>query len=339
MRRLLVSAVVLSTSSPWPVRGAAATATPSAWVGTYTLGGQDDLAVTLSGKQALVALGAGHADAQSVPLSTAKRTHPVPASGPAGAGRLRRRHGRRPAQRHGPAGRRPRHVHRAPGAGAQPPRPRALPGSGGIEAVVDDPYGPARLVDLDSGRVRALYPAGAAFAIGSGFATRAPATGAASFGARSARIDGQAAQRLRVRQLEVRFRSGAATLAGTLLAPARRGKHAGGRVRARLRARRSGPTSPTSRPCCSATVSPCSTTTSAASASRRVPIPASRRRRPRSTRSRATPRLRRGSSPRSPRSTAPASGSRARARPAGSRRSPRRARPRSGSSSSSPGRR
>src|SRR6187551_753143 len=37
-------------------------------------------------------------------------------------------------------------------------------------AVVDDPYGPARLVDLSTGRVRALYPSGRTFSIGSGFA-------------------------------------------------------------------------------------------------------------------------------------------------------------------------
>ena len=41
-------------------------------------------------------------------------------------------------------------------------------------AVVDDPYGPPRLVDLAAGRVHALYPAGTSFSIGSGFATAAP---------------------------------------------------------------------------------------------------------------------------------------------------------------------
>ena len=30
-------------------------------------------------------------------------------------------------------------------------------------AVVDDPYGPARLVDLDSGELHGLYPAGGGF--------------------------------------------------------------------------------------------------------------------------------------------------------------------------------
>src|SRR5215217_16467 len=39
---------------------------------------------------------------------------------------------------------------------------RGLYGSDGRLAVVDDPFGPARLVDLGSGEVHALYPAGRA---------------------------------------------------------------------------------------------------------------------------------------------------------------------------------
>ena len=96
----------------------------------------------------------------------------------------------------------------------------------GAQAVVDDPYGPARLVDLESGRVRALYPAGATFAIGSGFATRSPVSGTAGFDVNGARIDGRAARRVGLRQLEVRFRSGATTLSGTLTLPPGAGKHA-----------------------------------------------------------------------------------------------------------------
>ena len=44
----------------------------------------------------------------------------------------------------------------------------------GRQAVVDDPYGQERFVDVDSGAVNALYPSGERFVIGSGFATRAP---------------------------------------------------------------------------------------------------------------------------------------------------------------------
>ncbi len=98
---------------------------------------------------------------------------------------------------------------------------------GGQTAVIDDPYGPARIVDLDSGRVRAIYPAGAGFSIGSGFATRAPSTGTARFGTGAAVIDGKQAARVGVRQLEVQFRSGGTRLSGTLLIPPGAGKHAG----------------------------------------------------------------------------------------------------------------
>ena len=48
---------------------------------------------------------------------------------------------------------------------------------GGSLALVEDPYGPPRLVDLARGRVNALYPSGAAFSLGSGFATATPTRG------------------------------------------------------------------------------------------------------------------------------------------------------------------
>ena len=96
---------------------------------------------------------------------------------------------------------------------------------GGVQAVVDDPYGPARLVDLESGAVHGLYPAGAGFAIGSGFATRDPTEGTARFDAAGAQLAGKAASRQRLRQLEVRFASGSAVLSGTLTLPSGPGRH------------------------------------------------------------------------------------------------------------------
>jgi dienelactone hydrolase len=90
---------------------------------------------------------------------------------------------------------------------------------------VDDPYGPARLVDLDSGAVNGLYPAGKAFAIGSGFATRAPVRGTARFSIADADVAGVRAARQATRQLEVRFPSGNATLSGTLTLPSGSGPH------------------------------------------------------------------------------------------------------------------
>jgi dienelactone hydrolase len=206
--------------------GTASPAASGSWVGTYRLGGGDDLAVTLSGRRALVVLGAGHATLQTVPLSTA-------------GGRIGFQIPGRPATIFFDGAITNGMLAGSVRQGALKGTFSARPGSGaglvarGIyragssrEAVVDDPYGPARLLDLDTGKVRALYPAGAGFAIGSGFATRAPSTGKASFGTTSARIDGSAATRLLVRQLEVRFRSGNVTLAGTLSIPPGAGKHA-----------------------------------------------------------------------------------------------------------------
>ena len=226
MRRLLVSAVMISTLVAVSGVGAATTATTGSWVGSYTLGGADELSVTLRGKQALVALGVGHANLQSVPLSSA-------------GGRVRFELPGRPATLVFDgvivSGRLTGTVRQGGARGtftARPGTARGLvarglyQGSGGIEAVVDDPYGPARLVDLENGKVRALYPSGSSFVIGSGFATRAPAMGTAAFDTKTARIDGRLMQRLRVRQLEVRFRSGSATLAGTLSLPPGAGKHA-----------------------------------------------------------------------------------------------------------------
>jgi dienelactone hydrolase len=99
-------------------------------------------------------------------------------------------------------------------------------GGGHATVVVDDPYGPARLVDLDSGEVHGLYPDGPAFLIGSGFATRNPVGGTARFDAAGARLAGESVSRRRLRQLEVRFRSGDAVLSGTLTLPPARGRHA-----------------------------------------------------------------------------------------------------------------
>ena len=319
--------------------GTASPAASGSWVGRYTLGGGDELAVTLSGKQALVALGAGHADLQAVPLSTAGgrirfqlpgRPAPVVFDGAIANGKLAGTV--RQGTLRGTFSARP-----GSGAGLVA---RGLYRSGGtLEAVVDDPYGPARLVDLDSGKVRALYP-------------RAPASRSAP-GSRpahrrreqppsapaSARIAGSTAKRV-----PCRGSSRCASAAAPPPSPARSRSHP---ARASTppspsstaRARRSGPTSPISRRCCCGRASPCSSTTSGATASPAASTPARRRPPARSTPWRAMRRRPRASWPPSRRSIAPASGSRARARRAGSCPSlPHASRP-SGSSSSSPARR
>ena len=338
MGRLLAGVAGLATLVAVVGVGTASPAASGSWVGRYTLGGGDELAVTLSGKQALVALGAGHADLQAVPLSTA-------------GGRIRFQLPGRPAAvvfdgaiangklagtvRQGTL----RGTFSArPGSGAGLVA-RGLYRAGSTnEAVVDDPYGPARLVDLDSGKVRALYPAGAGFAIGSGFATRAPSTGTATFGPTSARIEGSTAKRIRVRQLEVRFRSAHRHPRRNPVDPARRVASTQPLRSSTAPARQSGRISPISRRCCCDTASPCSSTTSGATASPEASIPVRRRPPARSTPWRAMRRRQPASSPPSRRSIAPASGSPARARPAGSRPSPPHASRPFGSSSSSPAR-
>jgi dienelactone hydrolase len=206
--------------------GERAAAVPGSWVGGYVLSGPGELSFSTRNGTALVALGAGHADLQSVPVSSVGgrvrfqlpgRPAPVVFDGLVKGGRLEG------TVRQG-AARGTFSVRPGSAAGLVA---RGLYDLGGKPlAVVDDPYGPARLVDLDSGRVRALYPSGPIFAIGSGFATRAPVTGTARFGLAAPRIEGRPARRLSVRQIEVRFRSGAATLSGTLSLPAGNGRHA-----------------------------------------------------------------------------------------------------------------
>ena len=93
-------------------------------------------------------------------------------------------------------------------------------------AVVDDPYGPPRLVDLEGGRVHALYGSGRSFSIGSGFATRLPERGRVRLDARGGTIGGRRVRLLGLRSAQVRFRSGGATLAGTLMMPPGRGPRA-----------------------------------------------------------------------------------------------------------------
>jgi dienelactone hydrolase len=88
-----------------------------------------------------------------------------------------------------------------------------------VLAVVDDQYGPARLDDLDTGEVHALYPRGNGFDVGSGFATRKPVAGAVHLGASGGTILGAPATRVSLRQFEVRFPSRGATLSGTLTLP------------------------------------------------------------------------------------------------------------------------
>ena len=132
------------------------------WVGTYTLGGPGSISVGLAGKRATVVLGVGHADLQTVALSAAGdhvrftlpgRPQPVVfdarLKGAALTGTVRQgaTSGSFQAKRGSATELIARGFYRAGG--------RAL-------AVVDDPYGPARLVDLETRRrARAVSRRGA----------------------------------------------------------------------------------------------------------------------------------------------------------------------------------
>ena len=209
-----------------PGAGAAGAGVAGPWVGTYSLGGPGTVTFTLNGRRAVVALGVGHAGTQTVAAATAGgHVHFQVAGRPRPLvfdARLRRG-ALRGTVRQGMA----RGSFRAR-------RGRALaliaPGlyraGSSVLAVVDDPYGPARLVDLDSGEVHAVYPSGSGFDIGAGFATREPTEGSAHFDAAGGVVHGRRAPRVAVRQLEVRFSSGSTTLSGTLTMPVGPGRRA-----------------------------------------------------------------------------------------------------------------
>ena len=209
--------------------GSLAARPPSAtgsWVGALTLGGSTELGVAIEGRRATVALGVGHAGLQTVRLS-ARGTgirfelpgRPAPLAfvlrveGGALVGTVTQGRARGSVRaRRGPF---PSLLARG-----------LYAADGETIAVVDDPYGPARLVGLELGSVHALYPRDGGFRIGAGFATREPTLGSARFDATGAVLSGARKARVRVRELEVRFPSAGATLSGTLMLPAGPGRHA-----------------------------------------------------------------------------------------------------------------
>src|SRR5215210_161272 len=160
---------------------AAPAAGTTSWVGTYRLGTGAPVQITFvcADRHALVALGVGHAGLQSVPARGYRFALPGAPSPLVFNGRVVRGRVTGVVRQGGVRGRFQAHRGAAPALDA-----RGLYATAArTYAVVDDPYGPERLVELESGEVHALYPGGGRFVIGSGFATRAPETGAATFGA------------------------------------------------------------------------------------------------------------------------------------------------------------
>ena len=221
---LLVLTVALVCAGSAGVASGSGSALRGSWVGTYTLNRLDDIVVAAAGSRATVALGAGHAGAQAVPISTS-------------GGRLRFRIAGVPPvvfngkiERTRISGTVTQGTLRGAFRLRKGPAPALLArglyaGAGRTVAFVDDPYGPARVVDLDSGGVHAVFGSGTTFVVGAGFATRDPSVGTARFDASRAQLEGVTASRIRLRELEVRFSGGGAALAGTLTLPPGPGPH------------------------------------------------------------------------------------------------------------------
>lgn len=195
------------------------------WVGTYELGGPGELTLDVHGDRAVVVLRAGQSDPRPVAVSSAGGRlrfevpgRPTPlvvearAEGSRLAGTVRQGGVTGPltASRGSVSGALARGVYGPPGKRI---------------AVVDDPHGPPRLVDLATGSTRGLFAHGDGFAIGSGFATELPAAGCATFSAGGSVVAGRRLRRVPLPQLEVRFRAGDATLSGTLTLPPGPGRH------------------------------------------------------------------------------------------------------------------
>src|SRR5262245_40519104 len=160
---LLVCVCPLATGS---AQSATSSAMAGWWVGSYNLAGPGSLTFELGTRRAFVALGVGHAGGQAVRISIARsrvrfklpgRPKPLVFDGRYRGGRING------TVRQGKL----RGLFRVRRGEA---RSLIAPGFYSVGdrllGVVDDPYGPARLVDLDSGAVNALYPSGDAFTIG-----------------------------------------------------------------------------------------------------------------------------------------------------------------------------
>ena len=170
LKRLLIIALALAIAG---AAGSGSAAPRGDWVGTYSVGKayKVDVTVASRGVRAAVALGVGHADAQTVDGSLDRRS----------ASASRCRAGRR-LRSTGGCGRR-RHRDDAAGLGARSFAlrrgsgaalfARGFFGSGAPRwALVDDPYGPARADELERRARCTASTETARFQLGSGWSTR-----------------------------------------------------------------------------------------------------------------------------------------------------------------------
>jgi dienelactone hydrolase len=220
---LVAGVICVTTSLAATAAGARSAGITGSWTGRYTLGAPADVSLTIHGTRARVALGAGQGGPREVGVSASGDVRfRVPGRPPLVFRAALRGDALVGTVEQGRA-RGAFNAHRGADSALFA---RGLYARGGrTVAVVDDPYGPARLVDLDSGEVHALFPTGAGFRIGSGFAAERPSRGSARFDLTAARLPGGRLARVRVRELEVRFPSAGSMLSGTLALPPGRGPH------------------------------------------------------------------------------------------------------------------
>ena len=160
MKRLMVVVPLALTSLCRFAGGRSGSPLAGAWIGSYTLNGPGPgLARRRWWSRGRCARRRPCRRADRVGEGL-RRAHPLPVAGPSGAARLRRTPREWAAGRSGGAGPRARDISCAPWHRTGTGRARPLRVGDGVQAVVDDPYGPARLVDLESGAVHGLYPAG-----------------------------------------------------------------------------------------------------------------------------------------------------------------------------------
>lgn len=232
MVRTLSSAVLvlalLAASTGRSDADSSASAPSGTWLGTSALGNRSPVAlgVRFAGRRALAALGAGHVDAQNVSIKSAggriRFTLPGRPAPVAFDGRLRGAH-LAGTTRQGSA----RGTFTLLRGNAAALLARGYFGEAATRrAVVDDPFGAARLVDLETGELHGLFGAGPTFAVGAGWSTQTPSVGTVRLDPAAATIAGAKLARRPVRQYEVRFASGGTTLAGTLTLPPGPGRRA-----------------------------------------------------------------------------------------------------------------
>jgi dienelactone hydrolase len=226
--RLGLAALAAGAALATPASSADTATLAGSWRGTFTLPRVLPVSVELRGSTATVILSSGHAARTVVPARTsggrlrfALPGRPTPLRF---AGRLR------PGAIVGTvtqAGLRGSFRLRRGGALASGDLGAYRLDSGHALGVVEA-GGRRLLIDFDADEIHGLFRrGGGVWDVGSGLGVRAPVAASVRFGPGGADIGGAHASGVPVRQLEVRFRSGSAWLAGTLTLPAAPGRHPG----------------------------------------------------------------------------------------------------------------